>query len=249
MQGWAVCNSLGYERFKKFLWCLVRRGRPLADDQQFKKWDMWLGKIHEDVENQLISRYIFWEVQSIIDANPRIQQPSAFYGWMGTVYAATGAAGVRRQLDLDKQSISLIRLLEEIINRPGVLSRKRFVALWLFKDPSLERSAHLWFDELVGPGKPQIDPSVVEAEVKELRNKAKILERFATKRVAHLDKNPPKRLPTYEELDACLDYMEILLKKYVMLLRAERYDLPVWVTDWKAVFRESWITPDRTWKE
>ena len=220
----------------------------MTHDQQFKKWDEWLGKIIEDVENQLINRRIFWEVQNIIDANSQIQQPSSFYGWMGTLYAATGAAGVRRQVDLDKQSISFVRLLEEIIKWPEVLSRKRFVTLYVSKDPFLERSANLHFDDFAGSGKPHIDPSVVEGELKQLRDKAEVLKKFATKRVAHLDKNPPRRVPTYGELDDCLDLMERLLKKYVMLFRCEGYDLPEWLTDWKAIFREPWITPDHPWR-
>lgn len=47
----------------------------MTDDEIFKRWDGWLEKIHKDAQNLLVLRYVFWEVQEIIKANPRIQKP------------------------------------------------------------------------------------------------------------------------------------------------------------------------------
>src|SRR5438094_4671244 len=102
----------------------------MTEDERFKRWGEWIMVIHEDVENAILNRHIRQEVAAIIDANPRIQRSSAFYEWMAAVYSDSGLMAVRRQLDKDSQSISLARLLSEIITYPRTLSRGRFVGLY-----------------------------------------------------------------------------------------------------------------------
>ena len=96
----------------------------MTDEERFKMWGEWIMVIHHDVESAVLNRYIRQEVAAIIDANPRIQRPSAFYEWMASLYSDSGLMAVRRQLDKDSQSISLTRLLSEIIAYPAVLSRE-----------------------------------------------------------------------------------------------------------------------------
>ena len=95
----------------------------MTDDEQFSKWGEWIMVIHEEVENAILNRHIRQEIAAIIDANPRIQRPSAFYEWMAAVYSDSGLMAVRRQIDKDPQSFSLVRLLCEIVKHPRVLSR------------------------------------------------------------------------------------------------------------------------------
>jgi len=213
-----------------------------TDDQRFAQWGTWVEAILADVRNVLFQRCIFWEVQKIIDANPRIQRSSAFYGWMGSVYVSSALMGVRRQLDLDQQSISLVRLLTEIIRFPQVLSRDRFVALYPSTHPELEEIAHREFDSLVSPGATHIDPSRVREDLTSFQFVAEDHERLATKRLAHLDAIGPPRIPTFAELDGVLDHMGDLVRRYRLLLKARDEDLlPLLPYDWKKIFRVPWI--------
>ena len=59
----------------------------MTNDNQFKKWNKWLDTIFADIQGLLVNRYIFWEVQKIIQANPKIQMGSLFYEWMGNIYS------------------------------------------------------------------------------------------------------------------------------------------------------------------
>ncbi len=215
----------------------------MTDDEQFAQWGTWLKTILADVRGLLIQRYIFWEVQKIIEANPRIQRSSQFYSWMGSVYASSAVMGVRRQLDLDQRSISLVRLLTAIIKFPQVLSRDRFVDLYRRTDPQLEEIAHRNFDDLVSPGAAHIDPSKVHDDLTRFQSVAEDHERLATKRLAHLDAIGPSRFPTFAELYAVLDLLgELVAKKYNLLLTATEEDiLPVLLPNWKEIFRVPWI--------
>lgn len=211
----------------------------MTDDERFKKWGEWIIVIHEDVENAILNRHIRQEVAAIIDANPRIQRPSAFYEWMAAIYSDSGLMAVRRQLDKDPQSISLARLLSEIVAHSRVLSRGRFVGLYR---PALQNAAHREFDGHVAPSANHIDPTVVQTELDDLHKRTRDVERYGTKRVAHFDEKGPKNIPTFQELDDALDLIHELRVKYLAPLRALTYREPVWTYDWKAIFREPWVS-------
>src|SRR6266851_1998607 len=182
----------------------------MTDDERFNKWGEWIMTIHEDVENAILNRHIRHEVAAIIDSNPRIQRPSSFYEWMAAVYSDSGLMAVRRQLDIDLQSVSLARLLTEIVAYPSVLSRDRFVGLYRVE---LQAVAHREFDRHVGSGANNIDPAVVQAESDDLRQRTRDVGRYGTKRVAHLDEKGPKNIPTFQELDDALDLINALRVK------------------------------------
>ena len=213
-------------------------------DAVFAEWDGWLETIKNDVTNLSVNRHIFREVQKIVEANPRIHLASDFYEWMGSVYAHYASIGLRRQIDKDERTISLRRLLEKIKDQPEVLSRERYVALW--DDPVLrKRFADGQFNEFTGPGKPHIDPAMVEEDVSQLVKKIESVKGYVDKRIAHYDRQGPTTLPTYADLNECLDFVEVLLRKYLNVFRAEMRPriLPVWQYDWKQIFRHPWIPP------
>lgn len=214
----------------------------MNEDALFNLWNEWLSTILTDVRGLLINRHIFQEVQKIIRSNAKIQLESSFYEWMGNVYAASAVIGVRRQLDMDKRSISFARLFDEIIKNPQVISRERFTAL--YKGSVVPKSyAHRDFDRFSGPGGSHVNPELVKVDLSVLEQKAEGIRKFANKRIAHFDKSEFRQVPTYVELDECLDYLEELLKKYLLLFRAEG-DLrivPTWQYDWQQIFRLPWI--------
>lgn len=241
------------------------------EDEAFQKWTEWIDIIHKDVSDLVIGRHVFWEVQGIIKANPKIQKPNSFYGWMGMTYAAWGPMAVRRQLDDDRRSISLRRMLAEMIEKPQVLSRSRYVSIYAIRligegsqnasvpspEPQNETQGGAYvlsrseaeciasksFDQYAGQEQNYIPKCKIERDINELLNKTQAVERFATKKVAHLDERPPAALPTFDELDACVDLLEKLVLKYEMILKtsAPQTLLPTWQYDWKEIFYEPWI--------
>lgn len=241
----------------------------ITADEAFQKWTEWIDLVHRDVTDLVIGRHIFWEVQDIIKANPKIQKPSSFYGWLGMTYTAWGPMGVRRQLDMDTRSISLRRLLTEMAHASQTLSRRRYVTMYAAKlmgtsdlshsipRPANEEQGGAYalelleaeeiasrsFDHYAGQGNEHIPESEIKRDREELLTESHRVERFATKKVAHLDENPPAALPTFDELDACVDLLERLVLKYELILKtsAPHSLLPTWQYDWKSIFYEPWI--------
>jgi hypothetical protein len=107
----------------------IGEGNIMNQEQIFERWQAWIKIISDEIQGLLINRYIFWEVQKIIKSNPKIQIGSAFYDWMGIIYPAAMAMGVRRQIDFRRDIISFARLLKEIQRNPVILSRERYLIL------------------------------------------------------------------------------------------------------------------------
>ncbi|MBE3128544.1 MAG: hypothetical protein IMZ60_02575 [Actinobacteria bacterium] len=223
-------------------------------DDKFNKWNKWIDVILSEITRLSIDRNIFWEVQEIIKNNPKIQKPSKFYNFLRNIYTASALMGVRKQVKIDKDSISFARLLQEICDTPKILSKKRFFAN--YKGSTVEKIAKLMestveefesrnFDQFVGKTVNYVDPELIELDLKKLKLEAQKCEEYADRRVAHFDKKVICNIPTYEELDSCIDYLEILMKKYYLLFRASHLNsiLPVSQDkyDWKAIFKEVWI--------
>jgi hypothetical protein len=63
---------------------------------------------------------------------------------------------------------------------------------------------------------------------------------YVDEHLAHSDAGPRADLPTFNDLDAAIDRIGDLFKKYVNLLTASSYYslVPVIQHDWEAIFRQ-----------
>jgi len=211
-------------------------------DKTFRKWTQWLGVIHKEITSLSVNRHIFWEVQEIIKKNKKIQKPNSFYEFFGSAYASLAVMGIRRQVKINKQSISFARLLDQITKTPSVISRQRFVALYGV-DSMMKEIGERDFKKFADKTGKHINPADVMIDLENLWKKAAKCEKFADMRMAHFDKRALKNPPTFKDLDECIDYLEELLKKYTVIFRATCLAsvLPTWQYDWKEIFHSAWI--------
>jgi len=89
----------------------------------------------------------------------------------------------------------------------------------------------------------QIDATIIRRQRRKLINSQKKLRTFVNKHVAHKSEYKMRRLPTYAEMDVCVDLLEGLGKKFTLLLEQKGLTdvVPVIPYDWKAPFRVPWI--------
>lgn len=225
-------------------------------DQKFKKWKRWLAEIRGEIEELVTNKYIFWEIQKMIDNNSNLQEPCSFNWFIGQTYSDYGVIAVRRQIKFNEfnkrdPSISFVRLLKEMIMDPGVLSRERFVNMYRIGMKNLEESkaeyiGNKTFDSnFPGGCTDHIDPTAVQQDLDELKKRSCKLEEFADKRVAHYDKKAPKTIPTFNELDACIDWLEELTIKYTLLFEGkdlgENLVIEFLEDYWDEIFSQPWI--------
>lgn len=104
---------------------LYRLAQSLAGDlevtQKLEQWNRWLQVIYEDMAQQAASRAVFRETAAIIAANPNIPKENDFLDFLEQWYVDSIFMGLRRQLKVSADSVSLVRLLSDTAAHPAVL--------------------------------------------------------------------------------------------------------------------------------
>ena len=206
---------------------------------KLKKWLDWIEKIQENAHDLLMDQHLFQEYSEIIRKNPAIQRPSDFHDWVRKNYASSVALHIRRQLDMDSDSISIKRLLTEIQNDPQILTKEWHRSLYKTLGPSY---ADKDFEDIAGQGE-FFDPNIAKEDIEKLDTLGEHIEKYATRRLAHNSNRPIQTDPTYNDLTNFINEFEQIMKKYILLLTASGYEslLPVWQYDWAEIFTKPWI--------
>ena len=127
---------------------------------------------------------------------------------------------VRRQVKCNKQSISLVRLLQHISEHEIQIEREEFIELnsnrafgaALYQQH--RREASRMFDFFAGRGKQYLSKERVLGHVSKLKRSAKKLEYYSDKWVAHSDQK--RRWPRlrFDELNKTLDLYIDIWRRY-----------------------------------
>lgn len=234
---------------------------------KLKKWLTWTQAIRDEIQGLVVDANIFWEVQDIIRANPRIQKPNTFYRYLGRTYLSHALAGLRRQIKPQKDSISFVGLLDDILKNPESLSRDYYRSLCAYPDgpdiSPIETEGGKGLQEVGITGTSQqkdlikmnafapyadasgkhVCPTMVEADLKRLKSAVEIHEAIADIRIAHWDKDDSEDIPTFGELEDCIKLLDRTYVKYHFLFYAESVDttMPTYQYKWKTVFLEPWL--------
>jgi len=220
----------------------IKRNQEKLTNDKLNKWNKWLDIIYREIRSLVTFNRVFKDVINIIQNNPKLNSQNIFYDYLFSSYASLILSGIRRQIKEDKDSISLLRFLNEIIESPQIISQEFFINN--YKNTGIEEiSAINDFNQFAGEIKSYVDNSKISNDVKLLMEKAKILELYADKIIAHCDSSPPKNIPKFEEIDIFLMFLEDLLKKYFLLLRGTCIVKiePTFQYDWKNIFNIPWI--------
>lgn len=220
--------------------------------------EKWIETIHNEVVELVTNQHNFRKIQGMIKQNPNIQKPNSFFRFVGQTYYDYSIIAVRRQIKSNKSdkrndSISFVRLLKEIIETPCVLSRERFVNMYRIGMKNIaeniaEDIGNKTFDLQFTGGCTNynyIDPTLVQEDLNELKKHDDKLKTFTDKRIAHYDKKAPKTIPTFNELDACVDCLEKLTRKYTLLFEGrdlgESLVIEFLEDYWEEIFSQPWI--------
>ena len=207
--------------------------------EKLDKWERWLQVVYDDMVNQATSRTVFRETAAIIAANPDIPKDSDFLDFLEQWYVDSTVMGLRRQLKVKPDSVSLAGLLEDIATNPALLSRQRFVGLY---PPGDQSRANAAFDKHIGAGLGHVDTAAVREDIDKLKALATRCEEYADRFVAHRDRRSIRAVPTHAELNDALDFSERLLQKYYLLLRGNSLVSvsAKFLHPWKRIFEMPW---------
>jgi Phage integrase family len=166
-------------------------------DQRIEEWERWLSKsVANDVYLMHLERHVWLRTHEIVRENGELKNTiSYFWEWLFDLYVKAQAGAVRRQADERKDVASLARLLLEIKNTPDLLTRDWYLDHW-GKDESYDENDKAywrkageteWSKNFGGEVGDHIDPSIVAADLTELRQGSKKVRVYVNKHVAHFD--------------------------------------------------------------
>ena len=209
-------------------------------DRRLKKWIGWIETIHDEVQNLLVSKDIFWSTQELLRDNPNLPKGNAIYRYLGDTYVSHAMAGIRRQVKFDDKSISFARLLTEMAEHPECLTRDYYRVL--YEGSVVSDLADSDFDKYCdAPEDRHISAASVQKDLDDLKITLAQCESFADRRVAHRDLRPPKPLK-FSDIDEAIASLDSLYCRYHLMLKADNLVtlMPTYQYDWLAVFDVPW---------
>ncbi len=211
-------------------------------DQKLEKWERWLVAIYDEIVHLADSRQVYTETSKVILSNDALPKDNDFFVFLQEWYVHSIVMDLRRQLKTDSDSISLAGFLKDIAGASHLLSRDRFVNM-VNKDGREEQLCNEAFDKYAGEGEDYISSQRVEEDLRKFQDLSDKCEAYADRLIAHHDKRGLSVVPSYQELNDALDFMNELLQKYFCLIRGNTLQsvTPVILNNWKTIFNVPWL--------
>jgi hypothetical protein len=216
-------------------------------DERYETWLRWLEGIDREVTQLALDRFVFQRLGEITH-HADLPQSYLFDAW-NYWYVRSQATAVRRQCEVHRDAASLASLLDQIRAYPNVLTRSRYVGLYLVGEDDEREREHYQrrgneaFDRLAGQGNETIPAGRIEADLQRLAEVAKPVKDLVDRLVAHWDRRGLSELPTFADLNAAIDVIGEVYRDWSQWLTAEyRAELvPVFQYDWEAPLRVAWL--------
>lgn len=211
-----------------------------------KKWKDWIEIIDIELGTLLRSKDIVDEIRRIAAINNRIKKPMFFYNWLVDNYVDSISMAIRRLDDHDEKSISLYRLIKNVLDNPKVIDRNYFVSQYP-RELQDDGNADADFDTFAEGGEQTISLDRFNDDPRQLKKEAKCIRDFADMRIAHYDRRREELdIPTHKDVGIALQKIDELFCKYKFLVA--QIDNPTCKrpiqNDWKEPLRHAWLTKD-----
>jgi hypothetical protein len=217
-------------------------------DERVEKWRRWIdGQMKPEILTMHLYRDTWQQVQEIIRVNGSLPD-SYWWEFMRETYAVTQAVAVRRQIDKHRDVATLGKLISEITEDAALVTRDSWLGLWDQDDPIDVRFAQRKWDEHFGGSIGEhLDPAIPMSDLVALESASNSVKRYVDRHLAHSDTHPipAADLPTVSDMHEVIDQIGFFYNKYTYLLKAATWGtlVPVMQHDWKAAFRQPWISP------
>jgi len=181
-----------------------------------KRWFKIIETISQEVIDLIRSREIYLQMQEIIISNNNINKSNRFYDWISKNYGDAAILALRRLVENNSRDKphSLLVLINDIKENKQIASEKF----------------------------PDLTENFIETDLKNIEQINRIIKDYADKNIAHKDKNPSKLIPTFNNIYTCINLVEIITKRYYLILTNIDYNLcPIVQDDWKNIFKYPWL--------
>ncbi len=205
--------------------------------QTFKKWIRWIDQIKIDLMNLLNHQQIYNEFISV--ANKNLEHVKKYNGiyfcrFIMSCYGVSATVGIRRHIKSNLQSISLIRVLEQMKNCAKDFTYDSYLKVYPLKGWVWQEAT---FRLLSKDGR-LISSELIEDDIKKLKKLSKKAETLVDRVYAHLDRRGTRVKLTFEELEKTLEAYNQIACKYICFLTGTHNSTlqPTIQDNWQDIF-------------
>jgi hypothetical protein len=217
---------------------LVRRRREEDDEGVLlEQWSGWIDEQWAELIYLYQQREIVHETIAGLERNG---ENHVFANALFQMYVRYQSIGVRRLIDHGQDTHSLLRLMVEARQRPGVLGREGFVQAHVDRLPDPVRAADLanqHYDDLWGAGSPEPSRAAIKADIKLLRKRTDAVRRFTNWTQAHMVDKTPDPISLADLEKAVDDLVELFQKWAMAVTRTHREVRQLGAPDWREPLR------------
>lgn len=180
----------------------------------------------------------------MIDENQLISEPNVFYTFIFNGYRTMLVMGIRRQLKINKESISLLGLLTDV-NR-----NKEIVAKKINSVDSKIQHKMILINNCAKAQNSYFTVEQIGKDIKYIKERAKKIEHIADNYIAHIGKKSISKAVAIEtsEIEVILKFLEEKTDYYLKVLFGMGFmhtgpKIEGWDT-WRKIFETPWIVSD-----
>jgi len=209
------------------------------DNTVFDRWFEWADKIKSDLTNIVNNEQIYCHFEEVVSANWNhivANEGQLFWNFVKECYGVQAALGVRRHVKIDDDSISLMKLLNQI----NIYS-KQFTYDFYIKRYPIDPNCFEWqkstFNRFSTDGI-VVSEEIITNDMQDLEKIAGAVGDFVDRTMAHLDKRGPAKDVTYDDLNTSIDLFNKMTRRYLALITADGYVTlkPTIQFSWKKIF-------------
>jgi hypothetical protein len=228
---------------------MAKQLRKLSDEDVWARWNERMNRVRNELHYVYGTRRRFNDVTGLFQRNEKLKTIGGdVYEWMFRMWVRDIVIAIRRELDDDTNTVCLGRLLNEMAQRPKVITRARYLRGIPADD---FRYRMLWetFDHYgvtrqsaTAPLSDYLEPAGIAADRNRLLKVAKPVLAYANQLVAH--RSETERIPvTLGDVNRTLEALEdIFTKYYAIVVGPSVVGLePSIIHDWMEPFTIPWI--------
>lgn len=174
------------------------------------------------IDNWIVSvNYLFNEINSLNKISRKFRDiakrynnkniESELFRFIKVIYTSDIVMRIRRLIDEDKRTVSLFNLINEILFEYAIIDKKWF--LNKYSDGKEEKMFKSLFKDNI------INTNLLIDDLNFLKKESVKIKIYADKIIAHKDKNIPKNLLTFNEVEFLIKIITDMFDKYYYLLK------------------------------
>ena len=228
---------------------MSKKLKKLPDEEVWTRWNERMTRIRHELHYVYGTRRRFNDVTGLFERNDKLKAVGGdVYDWMFRMWARDIVIAIRRELDNDTNTVCLGRLLDEMAQRPKVITRARYLGD-IFEEDFGYRMLWETFDGFgvlrqsdTAPLTDHLDPMGIAADRRHRHKVAKPVLAYANQLVAH--RSETEHVPvTLGDVNRAVEAIEeVFVKYYAIIVGPSLVGLePSIIHDWMAPFAIPWV--------